>query len=216
MNITNDMKNLTEQQRRTIARFANTLLKKLPTIHTIIMTRKPGLKTASVLTDYELIIFACDDGSRSDIKCKKVCDDIRKILCDGVNDSVSDVVGKNKNPKSSVPDVYAAVGETYPICNPQMDYVISSRLVDKEESEALTYGFKDVHEDTRNSFLECLRKHLMFFVKRESMSVTTVNTTEMHKKDRLYHRLYMIFKLETGYVLYNRDTRPMVTLQIRL
>ncbi len=209
-NIIDDMKKLTEQQRRIIARFANTLLKKLPTTHTIIMTRKPGLKFASVLTDYELIIFVNeygdDGGDGNDGEGMNNC----RCKCRFDNE------GKSGKPKSSASHVYAAVSETYRICNPQMDYIHSSRLVDKEELEALTYGFKDVHEDTRHSYLKCLKKHLMFFVKRESMSVTTVNTTEMHKKDRLYHRLYMIFKLETGYVLYNRDTRPMVTLNIRL
>ncbi len=210
MNITDDMKTLSEQHRRIIARFANTLLKKLPDTHTIIMTRRPGLKIASVLTDYELIIFvgggangangANGENEVNNCRCKCRCDD----------------ESKSRKPKSSASNVYAAAAETYPICNPQMDYIHSSRLVDKEEAEALTYEFKDVHEDTRHSFLECLRKHLMFFVKRESISVTTVNTTEMQKKNRLYHRLYMIFKLETGYVLYNRDTRPMVTLNKRL
>ncbi len=209
-NIIDDMKNLTEQQRRIIARFANTLLKKLPDTHTIIMTRKPGLKFASLLTDYEVIIFVNDDSEGDDGEGDdgKGINDRCKCRCDGES--------KNRKSKSSASNIYAAVTETYPICNPQMDYIHSSRLVDKEETEALTYEFKDIHEDTRHSYLNSLRKHLMFFVKKESMSVITVNTTEMHKKDRLYHRLYMIFKLETGYILYNRDTRPMVTLNKRL
>ncbi len=72
---------------------------------------------------------------------------------------------------------------TYRICNPGLGYTRSARLVDQEESKALSYGFRVVHEETRQSFLECLIKHLMFFMKSESMNITTVNTREMEKKD---------------------------------
>ncbi len=197
MNIIDDMKNLSDQQRRLIMRLANKLLKQLPTAHTIILTRRPGLKFASVLTDYELTVFVTEYGVS---------------VCDSVCDSAS----KSSGSKSSVSKIYAAATETYRVCNPGLDYIHSARLVDEEEAEALSYEFRDVHDETRLSFLECLTKHLMFFVKKESMSVTTVNSTEMQKSDKLYYRLYMIFKLETGYVLYNRDVRPIVTIHTRL
>ncbi len=69
---------------------------------------------------------------------------------------------------------------------------------------------------TRNSYLECLTKHLMFFVKKESMSITTINTTEMKKMNLLYYQIYMIFHSRTGYVLYSRDVQPIVTLHTRV
>ncbi len=51
MSITEDLKNLTEQQRRHILRAANRHMKKLPTTHTIILTKRPTVKTAQLLTD---------------------------------------------------------------------------------------------------------------------------------------------------------------------
>ncbi len=53
-------------------------------------------------------------------------------------------------------------------------------MIDTEEAaEALTYRFPDLYEETWQSFIECFTKHLMSFVKKESMNVTTVNSTEM-------------------------------------
>ncbi len=200
MSIIDDMKNLSEQQRRLITKSANRLLKKLPTAHTIIMTRRPGLKTASVLTDYELIIFVNGHAGVSD----------------GLSDNVSGGANKSRVTKPSAYKIYGAARETYPVCNPGLNYIHSDRLVNEEEAEALSYGFRDVHVKTRRSFLECLAKHLMFFERRESMSVTTLNTTEMEKNHLHYYRLYMIFKSKTGYVLYSRDVQPIPTIHTRI
>ncbi len=205
MNIIDDMKNLTEQQRLLITRFTNRLLKQLPTAHTITLTRRPGLKRASLLTDYEVIVFVNEVSG--------VSEHVRNHKNDGARSHVSE----SGNSKSSVSKIYAAATETYPICNPGLDYIHSARLIYEEEAEALSYGFKEVFEETRQSYFECLKKHLMFFVKRESMNVITVNSREMQKgKNLKYYRYYMIFHSKTGYVLYNRDVQPTVTLHTRL
>ncbi len=238
--IIENMKNLTERQRRLITRFTNRLLKRLPTAHTIIMTRRPGLKTASVMTDYEVIVFMSDDGVSDDgvsddgvsddgVSDGGVCDDgegvsndeERNCLCKcvsaGVRAGVRDSVHKSRKSKLSISKIYTAEDESCRVCHPQLDYIQSSRLVDTEEvAEALTYRFPDIYERTHQSYLECLTKHLMFFVKKESMNVTTVNSTEMAKMNLLYYQIYMIYLCKTGYVLYSRDTQPIVTLHTRV
>ncbi len=203
MSIIDDMKNLSELQCRLITRFTNRLLKRLPAAHTIIMTRKPGLKTALIPTDYELIIFMRDDGEGDN--------------GEGDNGEGDDNdLSKNRKSKSSVSKIYTAAGVTYPVCNPQLNYIQCSRLVSEEDLKALSYRFPDTYERTRNAFLECLTNHLMFFVKEDTMNITTVNTTEMKKANLLYYQIYMIFHSKTGYVLYNRDVQPIVTLHTRV
>ncbi len=81
---------------------------------------------------------------------------------------------------------------------------------------AETYDFENIYKETHDSYLEFLERHLMFFVKKDFMSVTTVNTTEMEKDCPLYSRLYMIYHAKTGYVLYNRDIQPFVTINHRV
>ncbi len=78
-NTTDDLKNLSAQQRRHILRAVNRHLKKLPTAHTIILTKRPGVKTAQVLPDFELIIYVSDDG---DDDMRKICDDELRKICD--------------------------------------------------------------------------------------------------------------------------------------
>ncbi len=188
MSIIDDLKNLTAQQRRHILRAANRHMKKLPTTHTIILTKRPTVKTAQVLTDFELIIFVND-------------------VSDGGDRTVSE---------SSAYNAYGAKGETYPIIHPCLDYSQSARLVEPEESVALSYDFENIYKETQNTYLEFLERHLMFFVKKDFMNVTTVNTTEMEKERPLYSRLYMIYHSEKDYVIYNRDVRPIITINHRI
>ncbi len=72
------------------------------------------------------------------------------------------------------------------------------------------------YKETHDSYLKFLERHLMFFVKNDFMSVTTVNTTEMEKDCPLYSRLYIIYHSKTDYLLYNRDVQPFVTINHRV
>ncbi len=231
-NTIEDLKNLTAQQRRHILRAANRHLKKLPTAHTIILTKKPGLKTACVLTDFELIIYVndgddvrqmCDEVSdevsdNSRQMCSEVCDgvsdDLRQ-MCDELSDDESDDVS-NGISESSAYNAFGVKEESYPICYPRLDYKRSARLVEPEEAVALTYDFENIYKETHDLYLEFLGKHLMFFVKNEFMNVTTVNTTEMEKDCPLYSQLYIIYHTKTDYVLYNRDVQPKITINHRI
>ncbi len=235
MNTIDDLKNLSTQQRRIILRAAHRHLKKLPTAHTIILTKKPGLKTAQVLTDFELIIYVneyddmrqmCDKVSGDEVSgdevsgdevsgdnVRQMCgDDMRQICGDDLNDDPSDDLSDESDSESSGYNPYAATEKTYPICYPRLDYKRSARLVEPEESVALSYTFENIYKKTHDSYLEFLERHLMFFVKNDFMSVTTVNTTAMEKDCPLYSQLYMIYHFETDYVIYNRDVRPKITI----
>ncbi len=201
MSIIDDLKTLSTQQRHIILRFTNRLRKQLPAAHTIIVTGRPGIQTARVLTDYELIVFVNE------------CGNVNDEVCETVNDEVCETVSKRSDSELRA---YGAVAESYPVCDPGLDYIRSARQVDSEESEAMTYGFKKVYEETRRSYLKFLSKHLMLFVKREYMSVITVNAREMEKSSPHYYRLYMNYQFKTGYVIYNRDVQSIMTIHLRV
>ncbi len=111
---------------------------------------------------------------------------------------------------------YGSEEDPYPVIHPGLDYIRSTRLVDPEEAEAVSYGFERVEEVTLRSYLDFLTKHLMIFVKKDYLSVTTVNAAEMEISRAYYYRLYMSYQLATGYVIYNRDVRPTMTLHHRV
>ncbi len=215
-NIIDDLKNLSAQQRRHILRAVNRHLKKLPTAHTIILTKKPTIKTAQVLPDFELIIFVNDSDDMRQM-CDEVCDSVsnnqRKTCGD---DQKCDEKGNHTVSDSSTYNAFGAKEETYRIFHPRSDYSRSARLVEPEESVALSYDFENIYKETHDSYLEFLERHLIFFVKKDFMNVTTVNTTEMEKDCPLYSRLYIIYHSKAGYVLYNRDVQPIVTINHRI
>ncbi len=198
MNIIEDLKNLTEQQRRHILRAANRHMKKLPATHTVILTKRPGLKTASVLTDFELIIYVSDG-------VRQMCNEVYECVDD--DRTVS---------KISADNIFGAKRETYRVIHPSLHYKQSARLVEPEESVALAYDFESSYKGTHDTYLEFLAKHLMFFVKNNFMNITTVNTTEMEKDCPLYSRLYIIYHSKNDYVLYNRDVQPIITINHRI
>ncbi len=194
MSIKDDLKTLTDQQRLQLVRFANRLRKRQPAAHTLIITRRPGLLEARVLTDFELIVFVDKRRKVRDMQC--------------------DYTSKIKPTFHSKP--YGSEEDPYPVIHPGLDYVRSARLVSPEEAEAVSYGFERVEEVTQRSYLDFLTKHLMFFVKKDYLSVTTVNAAEMEISRAYYYRLYMSYQLATGYVIYNRDVRPTMTLHHRV
>ncbi len=198
MSIIEDLKNLTEQQRRHILRAANRHMKKLPATHTVILTKRPTVKTAQVLTDFELIIYASDD-------------DGMRQMCGEVNDESDGTVSE-----ISADNIFGAKQETYRVIHPSLHYKQSARLVEPEESVALTYDFENIYKETHDTYLEFLAKHLMFFIKKDFMNITTVNTTEMEKDCPLYSRLFIIYHSRKDYVLYNRDVQPFITINHRI
>ncbi len=194
MSIEDDLKTLTPQQRLQLVRFANRLRRHQPAAHTLIITRRPGLREARLVTDYELIVFV--DKRRN----------VRDMDCD-----YSSIRKHTFRPRP-----YGGEEDPYPVVHPGLAYIQSARLVAREEAEAVGYGFGREDKVTQRSYLDFLAKHLMFFVKKDYLSVTTVNAGEMETNQAYYYRLYMSYQLTTGYVMYNRDVRPTMTLQHRV
>ncbi len=189
MSVIDDLKNLSSQQRRFIQRAAGKLRKMLPTTHTIIINRKPGLQKAVNLTDFELTVLV---NAESEAEKER---------------TVSESLFNKGSGKVSAP---------CRIYTPGYAYIQSSREVDPDEAEALTYEYEDVYDNSRQAYLELLKKHLKLFVKDGSMNVITVNAPEMEKGNPLYYKLYTINLYLIGYVIYNRDIQPIVTIQKRI
>ncbi len=189
MSVINDLKNLSSRQRCMIQRAAGKLRKHLPLTHTIILNRKPGIETVRELTDFELVVFV-NAGSEAERK---------RIISESLYNKGSGVVS-----------------DSYRIYDPGLAYIRSEREVTPDEAEALTYEYTEVYDDSRQAYLEFVEKHLKLFVKADHMNVITVNASEMEKGNPLYYSLYVINLYKRGYVVYNRDIQPTVTVQKRV
>ncbi len=189
MSIINDLQNLPSRQRRFIQRAAGKLRKKLPTTHTIIINRKPGIENGCEFTDFELIAFV---NAESETERERT---LSKSICNKGSETAS---------------------ESCRIYNPGFAYIQSSREISPDETVALNYEYSEVYENSRQAFLNLLKKHLTLFVKDPCMNVITVNTPEMKRDNPLYYKLYIINQSRKGYVIYNRDIQPNITIQNRV
>ncbi len=185
MNVIDDLKNLSLHHKRMIQRAAGKLLTELPTTHTILINRKPGIEKARETSDFELIVLV---NAESEAERERI---------------VSESVYNNGS---------EALSENCEIYDPGFAYIRSEWAVAPDETEALTNKFTEVYEDTERAYLEFLPKHLNLFVKAGSMNVITINAPEMEKSDPLYYNLYIINKFDTGYMVYNRDIRSLITV----
>ncbi len=186
MSIINDLNNLSSRQRRIILRAAGKLLRELPTTHTITINRKPGIDNGREITDFELTVFV---NAESEAESKRI-----------VSESVY------RKGRSAVPESY----RTY---DPGFAYIQSERAITADEAEALTFEYAEVYENSRQAYLKFVEKHIKLFVKGDCISVITINAPEMEKSNPLYYALYTINRYKTGYVVYNRDIQPIITIQ---
>ncbi len=189
MSVTDDLKKLSSWHRRMIQRAAGKIRKYLPSTHTIIINRKPGIEDARKFTDYELIAFV---NVESEVERERIISESAYNKGSGVQ------------------------SEFYRIYDPGLAYIGSRREISPDEDKALTYEYEEVYDDSRQDYLEFVEKHLKLFVKDGSMNVITVNASEMEKDNPLYYSLYIISRYKTGYVVYNHDIQPIVTIQNRV
>ncbi len=137
MSLIDDLKTLSERQRRIIHRAAGRLMRELPTTHSIIIGTKPEIENARELIDFELIIFV---NAESEAENKRI-----------ISESVY-----NKGP-----DTVSETSRIFEIYNPGLAYIRSSREISTDEEEALTYEYNDIYDHSRKAYLEFIRKHLI-------------------------------------------------------
>ncbi len=80
------------------------------------------------------------------------------------------------------------------------------------ETIALYYEYSVVPEKLQNDYLNLLSKHRMFFVKNDFPDVTAVNSAEMYNDDPKFYKLYITNQFEKGYLIYNSDLKPVISL----
>ncbi len=197
MSVIDDLKKLSSRQRRIIQRAAGKLLRELPTVHTVVINRKPGIDTARMYTDFELTVFV---NPECEVECEVECAVERKH-------TVSESVYNKGSGK---------VSESYRIYDPGYAYMESFREVLPNEAEALSFEYTEIYENTRQAYLELLKNHLKLYVKSDCMNVVTVNAAEMKRGNPLYYKLYIINLCARGYVVYNRDIQAIITIHKQL
>ncbi len=189
MSIRDELKDLSFQMKRSIARTARKLLSEQPNIHTIVVDKKPGVKTGREYTDFELLLFYNAETE----------EETRRIISESSFYGGSGEVSKN-----------------YQIFNPGRGYLESDRTVQSDETWALLYKFRDNHTRKEPDYMAFLQEHLNFFTKSDYLGVTSLNTPEMEKSNPLFSSLYTTYHSEKGYLLFNKQVKPFITMHIEL
>ncbi len=84
---------------------------------------------------------------------------------------------------------------------------------DYDEADALHYEYGIVTPSLRQEYLEYLNTHCQFFVCNEFPEIVTLNMMEMKRDNVRFFRDYVTGKFDQGYLVYNREMKPMLSLE---
>ncbi len=181
MNVKHDIEELSDQTKKLINRDARRLLEDFPDTHTIVIDRKTGVTKARELADFELLLFIGDN--------------------DSTDCSVSEPTFIAGSEKSC---------DSYPVYDPGRNYVRNDRPLPSEETDAVHYKFASIKEERNASYLELLKEHLKQFSRNQAPDITTVNSSAMKSCDPLFYKLFISYRSNKGYLLYNRFIKPLL------
>ncbi len=98
--------------------------------------------------------------------------------------------------------------------NPGRNYQHGQRTVQPHEACVLASFFPQLHKKKEPEYMKFLEEHGTFFIKKDYLDITTINSTEMEKSDPLFYKLFISHSFKKGYVVYNRLMNPLVTMHL--
>ncbi len=187
MSIQNEVQQLPYGVKRSIARYSRRLLKEEPSIHTILLKIKQGVKKAEQITDLELYVFY-HTGSEEENS---------RIIAESIYNGGSGEVSENCR-----------------IFDPGRNYQKARRTVLPHEASALALYFPVIHKKKEPEYMKFIEDHGTFFIKKDFLNITAINSTEMEKSDPRFYKLYIGYCFKNGYVVYNRLLNPFMTMHL--
>ncbi len=216
MTVKNDLTNLSDYWRGRILRISRKILRRHLNVHTIIIGRKKGAENSCEFLDFQFFVFL---------------DEERDL-----------VTGEKRTPSVHFGEDEVIVSEKYTVYEPGMGYknitgcdeaececvcdeaecneaeeMVSvethGRASECDEVDALHYEFGRVTPELRQNYLEYLNTHCQLFVCSDFPKITTLNMMEMKRDDTRFFRFYLTGKFDKGYLVYNREMKPMPSLK---
>ncbi len=184
MSVKDDLNSVSVRVKRSIARFVRKLLKEQQGIHTIIIDKVPGTKTARQFTDFELLVLYNMESEKEE------------------------VISESGNYSSS-----GRGSGNCRIFSPGRSYRISQAVPHADEYKALIYRFPYIYKRKEPSFRKCLQDHLKFFTINDYMDITVINSPEMEKSNPIFYELFTTYRFDKGHVIYNSLGKPYVTMR---
>ncbi len=188
MSVSSDLYKLPLREKRIVARLAKRLMREFPATNTIIAEVKRGVKNGVGHADFELTLFIDD------------------IIKPGLKAEEADFLVREE---SKIPvDIYRTF-------KPGMAYEERDYCPLQDEAHALQDKYYKIYDKTRENYLSFLRDHLKYYTKHNFIDVITVNCTEMERANPLFYQLYVSYRFEKGYLVYNRVLRSEIILDER-
>ncbi len=185
MHVRDDLNRLPLPVKRSIARFVRKLLREHQDIHTIVIDRAAGIKSAQQFTDFELFVL-CSTESEKEKK------QLRSESGNGGSFRADSVKGK--------------------ICSPGGPYQKSEPVIHPDDCKALIYRFPLIYKRKESAFREFLRDHMNYFTINDYMNITMINSPEMEKSNPVFYPLFTTYRFDKGHVIYNSLGKPYVTM----
>ncbi len=221
MTVKNELLNLSEYWRGRLLRISRKLLRRHTNIHTILIGR---------VSEVCEVCEVCGEAVSS-------CEFLNFRFFVFLDEERDRVTGELKDPSVHFPADMVIVSEKYTVYEPGMSYINippslsecddecvemesvethgrASDEVDDDECEvdALHYEYGRVTPKLRQNYLEYLNTHCQHFVCSDFPEIITLNMMEMKRDDIRFFRCYLTGKFDQGYLVYNREMKPIISL----
>ncbi len=190
MSVKNNLQNLSEYWRGRLLRISRKLLKRHRNVHTILLGR---------------VCDVCDVRGDAESACE--FHNFRFfVFLDEERDRVTREI---REPSLNLGEGGVVVSEKYTVYEPGMGYKnITGSLMASVER----HGRVSFRQNLRQEHLEYLNTHCQHFTCKDFPEIVTLNMMEMKRDDVRFFRYYLTGKFDTGYLVYNREMKPIISL----
>ncbi len=201
MAVKNDLINLSDYWRGRLLRISRKLLRRHRNVHTIILGRvsdecevKKEAESTCEFHNFRFFVFLDEERDR--------------------------VTGEIKDPSVHFAADSVIVSEKYTVYEPGMGYENmsverhgrASECDECNEVDALHYEYSRVTPSLRQNYLDYLNTHCQHFVCSDFPEIVTLYMMEMKRDDARFFRHYLTGKFDKGYLVYNREMKPLPSL----